>query len=421
MERVQEDVRLDLLLKSGHVIDPVNGVDGIRDVGIRDGKIAEVAAGIAGYRAAHVIDVSGLLVSPGLVDIHVHAYDSRLDPAPAKFTGSLNADAHFLSDGVTTCVDTGTAGCEEILHFRETVIEKKTCRILAYVNISAPGMGNTEQDIRTFDVGGAASAATEHRDVVVGIKTAHYWPREPFDADHPPWESVERAVEAGDLCGMPVMVDFWPRPPERSYADLILEKLRPGDIHTHVFARQFPVIDGNGRVRDYLFKARERGVWFDLGHGAASFWFRNGVRAIADGFPPDSISTDLHAGNIHGSVVSMTDTMTKCILMGMPLRDVIFRSTVTPAQAIRRPDLGTLRVGAEADVAVLAHLKEACSFRDCGWGRIDGSERLACKLTLRKGEVVWDRDALTVAAWQDLPEDYWETTVVPVPVRRHWR
>ena len=152
MERVQEDVRLDLLLKSGHVIDPVNGVDGIRDVGIRDGKIAEVAAGIAGYRAAHVIDVSGLLVSPGLVDIHVHAYDSRLDPAPAKFTGSLNADAHFLSDGVTTCVDTGTAGHDEISHFRQAVIEKKVCRILAYVNISAPGMGNSEQDVLAIPI-----------------------------------------------------------------------------------------------------------------------------------------------------------------------------------------------------------------------------------------------------------------------------
>ncbi len=421
METFPVDVRLDLLLKGGNVVDPANGVEGICDLGIRDGKIAEVSEGIAGERAARVIDVSGMLVTPGLLDIHVHAYDSRLHPAPDKFTGSLNADAHFLSDGVTTCVDTGTAGCDEISHFRQTVMEKKTCRILAYVNISAPGMGNSEQDIRTFDAAGAASAAIDHRDVVVGIKTAHYWPREPFDIDHPPWASVERAVEAGDLCGMPVMVDFWPRPPERSYPDLILKKLRRGDIHTHVFARQFPVIDGNGRVRDYMLKARERGVWFDLGHGAASFWYRNGVRAIADGFPPDSISTDLHTGNIHGSVVSMTDTMSKCLLMGIPLREVIYRSTAAPAQAIRRPDLGTLGVGAEADVAVLARVEGAFSFRDCGWGRMDGSERLVCKLTLRKGEVVWDREALTVAAWQDLPEDYWETTVVPVPIHRHWR
>ena len=222
MERVPEDVRLDLLLKGGYVIDPANEVEGNRDVGIRDGKIAEVSDRIAADRASHVIDVSGLLVTPGLVDIHVHAYDTRLDPGSGKFTSSLNADAHFLSDGVTTCVDTGTAGCEEIAHFRQSVMEKKICRILAFVNISAPGMGNSEQDIRTFDASGAASAAKEHRDVVVGIKTAHYWPRGPFDASHPPWASVDGAVEAGDLCGMPVMVDFWPRPPERSYPDLIL-------------------------------------------------------------------------------------------------------------------------------------------------------------------------------------------------------
>ncbi|MCE2438942.1 MAG: amidohydrolase/deacetylase family metallohydrolase [Candidatus Latescibacteria bacterium] len=421
MESVPEEVRLDLLLKDGYVIDPANDVEGIRDVGIRDGKIAEVSEDIVGNRAEHVIDVSGLLVTPGLVDIHVHAYDTRLDPGPGKFTGSLNADAYFLSDGVTTCVDTGTAGCDEISHFRRTVMETKICRILAFVNISAPGMGSSEQDIRTFDAAGAASAATDHRDVVVGIKTAHYWPRGPFDADHPPWASVEGAVEAGALCGMPVMVDFWPRPPERSYPELILRKLRPGDIHTHVFARQFPVVDARGKVRDYMFKARERGVWFDLGHGAASFWYRNGVPAIADGFPPDSISTDLHTGNIRGSVVRMTDTMSKCLLMGMPLQEVIYRSTAAPARAIQRPDLGTLAVGAEADVAVLTHLRGAFSFRDCGWGRMDGNERLACKLTLRKGEVVWDSDALTVAAWKDLPKDYWETTIVPVPIQRHWR
>ncbi len=152
MERVQEDVRLDLLLKSGHVIDPVNGVDGVRDVGIRDGKIAAVTEGLASDGAAHVIDVAGLLVTPGLIDIHVHAYENRLNPAPGKFTGSLNADAHFLSDGVTTCVDTGTAGHDEISHFRQTVIEKKVCLILAYVNISAPGMGNSEQDVLAIPI-----------------------------------------------------------------------------------------------------------------------------------------------------------------------------------------------------------------------------------------------------------------------------
>jgi dihydroorotase len=188
-----------------------------------------------------------------------------------------------------------------------------------------------------------------------------------------------------------------------------------------VFARQFPVIDENGKVYRYMYEARERGIWFDIGHGSASFWFRNGARAIEEGFVPDSISTDLHMGNIRGPVFSMLDTMSKCLVMGMPLDEVIRRSTVTPARAIRRPDLGTLSVGTEADVAVLEHLKGAFSYRDCGYTRMDGEDRLACKLTLRKGAAVWDRDAMTVPGWEDAPPDYWEVPEAPVKVQRHWR
>ena len=212
-------------------------------------KIAKVEADIAAEEADHVIDVSDLIITPGLIDIHIHAYFTRA-PGEGLFSSSLNPDAHFPHSGVTTCVDTGTAGCEEIAHFRQTVMEQAKTRVLAYVNISAPGMGTPEQDIRTFDVDGAArKPPVEHSEVVVGIKTAHYWTSAPFDDMHPPWESVEKAVEAGDGCGMPVMVDFWPRPPERPYPTLILEKLRPGDIHTHVYARQFPVVDDERKRR----------------------------------------------------------------------------------------------------------------------------------------------------------------------------
>ena len=417
----ENDTRFDLILQGGHVIDPKNSIDSLRDVAISEGIIAEVAKNIPVGRASHVIDVSGLLISPGLIDIHTHAYVNRQHQGSGFFADSLNADAHFLSGGVTTAVDTGTAGAQEISHFRKSVMEKTVCRILAFVNISSPGMGDVEQNIGTFDVAAAAKAVTENSEYVVGIKTAHYWTKAPFDDDHPPWESVERAVEAGDACGMPVMVDFWPRPPERPYPELILKKLRPGDIHTHVFARQFPIVDDNGRVFKYMFEARERGVWFDLGHGAASFWFRNGARAIQDGFSPDSISTDLHMGNIHGSVISMLDTMSKCLVMGMPVPEVISKSTAMPAVAIGRPELGTLSVGAEADVALLRLEKGTFSYRDCGFGRMDGEHRLSCVMTLRKGNVVWDRDARTTQRWEELPEDYWEVTEVPLPIQRHWR
>ena len=416
--------KLEILLKGGHIIDPVNEIDGIGDLGVLDGRIARVEENIPVEDAERVIDVGNLIVAPGLLDIHVHSYFTRAR-GPGMLVGSLNADAHFLKEGVTTCVDTGTAGAEEFAHFRETVIDTSKIRMYAFVNIAAPGMGDPEQIVANLDPRRAAETAAAHDDVVVGIKTAHYWTTEPFDDEHPPWASVDASVEAGELCKMPVMVDFWPRPPERSYPDLLLKHLRPGDIHTHVFARQFPVIDDNGAVYDYMREARKKGIHFDLGHGAASFWYRAAKPAIDDRFPPDSISTDLHMGNINGHVHSMLDTMAKCLAMGMPLQEVIYRSTITPARAIRRPQLGTLTPGSEADIAVLGVLEGNFYYRDCGWACIEAQHRLECALTLRAGEVVWDRHGMTCPHWQEIPreEAYWHLPerqgVSPVP--RLWR
>jgi dihydroorotase len=294
--------------------------------------------------------------------------------------------------------------------FKQRFIDKAKTRILALVNIASGGMvhGDSEQNVQELDPNMAAAVARSYPDVVVGIKTAHYWTRQPWDAEHPPWASVERAVEAGELCGKPVMVDFWPRPPERSYPDLILKKLRPRDIHTHVFARQFPIVDEQGRVYDHLFQARKRGVIFDLGHGAGSFWFRNAVPALQDGFPPDSISTDLHMGNINGPVVSMATTMSKCLNMGMPLPEVIMRSTVAPAREIGHPELGTLSPGSEADVAVFKLLEGTFGFSDCGRAKMIGKEKLECAMTLRAGEIVYDPTGLSMPEWQDAPAPYWE-------------
>jgi dihydroorotase len=413
---------IELLLKGGRVLDPANHQDGIADVAIADGRILRVAEAIDPAEARHVIDVSHLLVTPGLLDIHMHAYATRREHESGPWRGSLVADHHFLSSGVTTGVDVGTAGAAEIEHFRRSVIDGAITRILALVNIARPGMGDAEQIVANLDAEAAAQAALAHRDVVVGIKTAHYWTSLPFDAEHPPWASVERAVEAGRLCDMPVMVDFWPRPPERPYPDLILKKLRPGDIHTHVFARQFPVIDAEGRVYPYMREARARGVWFDVGHGAASFWFRNAKRAIDDGFPPDSISTDLHDGSVRTTVHSMLDVMSKCLAMGMPLHEVIYRSTVTPAQAIRRPELGTLSPGAEADVAVLELQRGEFSFRDCGYARIDADRKLECVMTLRAGRIVYERDGHALPHWRDAPEPYWRLPELQVgSIERNWR
>jgi len=403
---MQTTPEFDLLFKNGHVIDPLNNIDGRMDVAISGGKIARVATDINPALAAKVVDVAGHYITPGIIDIHVHVYHTR-EPEGL----SIMADSHSFRSGVTTMVDTGTAGAKHFLHFKRTVIDRVKTRVFAYINIVDGGMlGDFEQDIRTMDPELAASIVLAYPDVCVGIKTAHYWTREPWDAEHPPWAAVDRAVEAGNICKKPVMVDFWPRPPERSYQQLILEKMRPGDIHTHVYAQQFPILDNNGRGKpnQFLFEARDRGVIFDVGHGAGSFWFRNAVPAMQQGFGPDSISTDLHVNNIHGVVVDMQTTMNKILNIGMPLQEVIYRSTVTPAREIGHPELGHLSVGAEADVAVFKLLQGEFSFVDCGRATMPGDKKLECALTVRAGQIVFDPSGLSMPAWQDAPDAYWK-------------
>ncbi|HEY3062114.1 MAG TPA: amidohydrolase/deacetylase family metallohydrolase [Chloroflexota bacterium] len=398
-------VQYDLVLRGGHVIDPANERDAVLDVAIQDGRIARVAPSIADA-ATTVLDVAGLYVTPGLIDIHVHVFPFRGEDGPT-WQSSIVPDAHSFRAGVTTFVDAGTSGAEHFAEFRALWIDRSATRVLAWLNVAKDGMGDAEQDTAQFDSRRAADTLAEHSDVIVGFKTAHYWTRDPWDAGHPPWASVDAAVQAGELAGRPVMVDFWPRPPERSYRDLLLEHLRPGDVHTHVFAQQFPIVAPDGGIVDYMWQARERGVLFDVGHGGASFWFRNASPAIAAGFPPDSISTDLHLGSLNGAALDTLHTVSKCIAMGMPLAEAIFRATVTPARAIRRPELGTLAEGAEADVAVLRWVDEPRGYADCGRARLQGSGELECALTIRAGKVVWNPTGLGMPEWHAAPAAYW--------------
>ncbi|HVN20355.1 MAG TPA: amidohydrolase/deacetylase family metallohydrolase [Dongiaceae bacterium] len=408
----QTQPRYDLLLKGGHVIDPANHIDEVRDVAVSQGKIAAVEKNIPAEQAGKVVDVSNLYVTPGLIDIHYHighggaplnwfTPEARVHGLPLGIPADM-----ALQSGVTTIVDAGTAGAETFLQEKEEVIDRARVRVLAFLNIVANGMGGgLEQSLDEMDPKLCAATVMRYRDIIVGVKTAHYWTNLPWDAEHVPWAAVDRAIECGTLANVPVMFDFWPRP-ERTYEDL-LKKMRPGDIHTHVFAQQFPIILAEGKLNPALAEAHARGVIFDVGHGAGSFWFRNAVPAVKQGFMPDSLSTDLHTGDYN--VVSMTNVMSKFLAMGVPLDDIIRRSTVNPAAEIHRPELGTLGIGKEADIAVLELMKGQFGYIDCGVAKMDGNVRLAARMTIRAGRISYDPSGLSMVQWEKARPQYFNT------------
>jgi dihydroorotase len=405
----QAPPRYDLLLKGGHVIDPANHINEVLDIAVSQGKIAAVEKNIPADQAAKVVDVSKLYVTPGLIDIHYHVGHGGAPlnwfmPEARAHALPLGVPADMaLQSGVTTIVDAGTAGAETFLQEKEEVIDRAKVRVLAFLNIVANGMGGgLEGSLDEMDSKLCAATIKKYPDLIVGVKTAHYWTKEPWDAEHVPWAAVDRAIDCATLANVPVMYDFWPRP-ERTYEDL-LKKMRPGDIHTHVFAQQFPIILPDGKVNPALAEARARGVIFDVGHGAGSFWFRNAVPAEKQGFIPDSMSTDLHMGDYN--VVNMNNVMSKFLAMGMPVDDVIRRSTVNPAAEIRRPELGTLSVGKDADIAVLELTKGHFSYIDCGVARMDGSVKLTARMTIRAGRILYDPSGLSMAEWEKARPQY---------------
>jgi dihydroorotase len=383
----------DLLLTGGHVIDPKNKIDGRRDVAIKDGRIAAVAAGIPAAKALKTVNVAGLYVTPGLVDLHVHVFAGT----GTAYTGpsSVRPDDHSFRSGVTTVVDAGSSGWRNFEEFKQLIIDQARTRVLAMLNIVGAGMaGAPEQNLQDMDPDKAAAMAAKHKDIIVGFKSAHY--------AGPEWTSVENAVKAGGIAGLPVMVDFGQFRPERPFEELVTKKLRPGDIYTHMFLASVPMLDEKGRLRPYLLEARKRGVLFDVGHGGGSFLFRQAVPAIQQGFLPDSISTDLHIGSMNGAMTTMLITMSKFINMGMALEDVVGRATWNPARQVKREDLGHLSVGAPADVAVLRVLKGTYGFVDVNGARMQGTQKLEGELTVSSGKVVWDLNGITRSDWKAL-------------------
>ncbi len=270
--------------------------------------------------------------------------------------------------------------------------------MLAFLNIVGKGMGGretTEQDTSDMEPERTAAEAARYPGLIVGIKIAHY--------AGPEWIAVDRAVEAGRLAKLPVMVDFAEFRKERPFQQLVLEHLRPGDIYTHLYLGAVPMLDAEGKVLPYLFEARKRGVIFDVGHGGGSFLWRQAVPAVRQGFVPDSISTDLHVSSMNAGMKDMLNVMSKFLALGMSLEDVVARSTWNPAREIHHEELGHLSVGAPADIAVLRLVKGDFGFLDAAGRRMNGAQKLVGELTIRAGRVVWDLNGLAADDWQSAP------------------
>lgn len=364
--------RCDLLLSGGQVLDPGAGIDGRFDVAFRDGKVAALEPSISPSTADAVCDAAGLVVTPGLIDLHTHVYWGGVSLG-------VEADAYARRSGATTLVDAGSAGAGNFHGFRRHVIEAAQARVLAYVNISFPGIYAFAEkvmvgecgDFRLLHAGECARVAQSNRDAVVGVKVRVGM----VASDGRGVAPLDLAVEAAEAAGLPVMCHLDQPPPTRRE---VLERLRLGDVLTHCF-RPFPGAPAraDGAVREEILAARERGLLFDIGHGKGSFGFATAEAMLAAGFEPDCISSDVHALSEHGPAHDLLTTLSKLMHLGMSLKAVIAAATTGPAHAIRRTELGTLRVGAPADATLLRVENGAFDFEDALGEVRTGRKRLA--------------------------------------------
>lgn len=391
---------IDLLLKGGHVIDPKNNIDSKMDIAIIGGKISSVSANIPASSSKKTVDVSGLYVTPGIIDMHVHVFQGN-DPDSYIANGhtSVPADAFSFRAGVTTMVDAGSSGWRNFRQFKKQSIDRSQTRILALLNIVGTGMFGRFEEQDVTDMNPVMTANMIKRmfpEIIVGIKSAHYW------GD---FTQVDRAVEAGKLADVPVMVDFGEHSPPNSIESLFMEHLRPGDIFTHTFSygpkNRETVVDEDGKVKSFVFAAQKRGIVFDVGHGGGAFSWRQAIPSFEQGFKPNVISTDLHTESMNGGMKDMSNVMSKFLSMGMPIQEVILRSTWNPANVIKRPDLGHLSVGSEADIAVFNLKKGDFGFVDVRRTKVDGTQKLEAELTIRAGRIVWDLNGISMPVWSD--------------------
>ncbi|WP_395625743.1 amidohydrolase/deacetylase family metallohydrolase [Daejeonella sp.] len=410
------------IIKGGHVVDPKNNINEIMDVAITagtraqaarpangnnqaraavsavEGKVAMVAKNINANLADQVIDAKGLYVTPGLIDIHVHFFWGHDGSYLKNAATALPADGFTFRSGVTTVVDAGCTGWRDFELYKKQTIDASKTRVMAMLNIVGTGMdGAGENNINEMDPKKAAEVAKKYPNDIVGFKIAHFSGRT--------WEPIDRLMEAGRLANLPVMVDFGSSDPYLPLDTLFNVKFRSGDIYTHAFGGngssnpngRESIVDMNGKVKPFVYKARDRGIVFDIGFGGASYLYNQGVPAVKAGFFPTTISSDLHTGSMNGPMKSMENLMGLFMATGMPLKDVVAASTWHPAKAIKREELGNLSVGSVADIAIFK-----VNDGKFGWpvrgGKIEGTQRFQTEMTLRDGNVVYDLNGIAQPA-----------------------
>ncbi|ACB26337.1 dihydroorotase [Methylobacterium sp. PvP062] len=370
----------DLILKGARVIDPSQNHDGICDVAFADGRVSGFGRDLQASPGTQVRDMAGAIVTPGLIDLHTHVYWGGTSLG-------IDADEFCRTSGVTTSVDTGSAGPGNFAGFRSHVIERSQARILAYLHVSFAGifgfsktiMVGESEDPRLMAPREAVEVADANRDVIVGIKV-RVGRHASGDQGTAP---LDIALQVAEETGLPLMAHIDEPPP--SY-EAVLAMLRPGDVLTHAF-RPFPnsPITAQGAVKPALREARARGVIFDIGHGKGSFAFKTARAMLAGGFLPDTISSDVHQLCIEGPAFDQVTTMSKMLCLGMSLDEVVAASTVNAAVALKRMEYGTLKVGALGDATVLAVRDGEFDYVDTRGEHMTGDRRITAEGVVLRG------------------------------------
>ena len=375
-------MKYDLIIKGGTLIDPAEGIHAEKDIGFANNLVAEIGDDLPEREASNVLDARERLVTPGMIDLHVHVF-----PGISHF--GIEPDPTCLVRGATTVVDAGSAGADTFPGFRKFVIDVSATRILAQLNISSQGM--LTQEIGEFEipeyanVDKACKMIEQHRDVILGVKVR--LTRETIVSERSGMLPLERAREAADACGLPIMVH-----PQAAWCDSIddiLEVMGERDILTHCFhGMDCGILDERGQVRPSVHKAMARGVVFDVGHGAGSFSWRVVESALEQGIQPQTISSDLHIYNVNGPVYDLANVLTKFLYLGLSLDEAIAKVTSIPAQTLlMEKKIGTLAAGAWGDAVVFELSQGRIQLLDAHGEIRSGSQRLAPVAVVKGGQL----------------------------------